>query len=324
MNEVKTRTEIDAAVEASKKFLQPEILEIHLPAMADPILGDALPLLTMPEGRKLALADILQAIEPYRERPRHPHAKGSVTLHDLASFITYCQDFRADTGSDRSAAGRLVIYGCDNPIGLKAILDHDEDAGLPAFGRHTATFSPKETDAWKAWNNVDGQELEQAQLAQFLEDHIGEVANITDDSGPDAVGWKAQQERQFGARLAGPSELLAVAGHLEVTVGRRVTNKPSLATGEVTFEFSEEHETATAGGTKVAVPKLFALSIAPHVNSPPYLVLARLRYRVVSGSVKWRIMLHRLDLVRQVMFRSACDEVEKELNIRPLLGSRAT
>lgn len=331
-----SRTVIDAAMEAARRLHGSQIVEMPLGEYAsDPMLvqkdgSHQLPFAIVPDGRKLV--PLAEHLDVYRARPRFPTLRQTVAMRDLRSFIAYIRAFRADldiepeTGDEVGpiGVGRLVVYGTHAPIALQAVLDHAEDAISPTFNRSLATFEPILAETWKAWTAINGKELQQADLAEFLEDHIAEVAHIPDGTEGEAGAWRQRQEAQFGVELATPSTLLQVAGHLQVNVGRSIVNRPSLADGQVHFEFKETHETATAGGVKVAVPKAFAINVPMHVNGAAYLILARLRYRMAGDKVVWKILLHRLDLVADTVFAHVCDEVEAATGVRPLLGARST
>lgn len=321
MDEFQTRTETDAAFDATRRLAVAQEILVPVP---DPLAPDGVKMLLLPEGRT-ASALAIDILDRYRDRPVTPGVRGAVIVNDLQSFIAYCSAFRADTDSADvegfDAIGRLVVFGRHDPLSLRAVLDHPEAHANPTFGRHTVEYQPIASDTWRAWLQIDGKEMDQGDFAEFLENHIGEVAHIPDDADAVQLDWRRKQEAQFGAALANPSVLMQVAAHLEVTVGRKLAGAPALHSGEVTMRFEEEHTSTTSAGVQVSIPKAFAISLPPYLNSPNYLVLARLRYRVNGGHVKWRIMLHRLDLVRQAVFQSTQQQVSDALGVTPLLGS---
>lgn len=74
-------------------------------------------------------------------------------------------------------------------------------------------------------------------------------------------------------------------------VAARVKNGVRLQTGERTVEFTEEHQNSK--GEAVIIPGVFMVSLPAFVDGEAVRIPARLRYRIVSGDIKWFYQLYR-------------------------------
>jgi len=214
-------------------------------------------------------------IEQFRQAP--DRRKGTATVETLASFIALT-NLHKDTGS--------VLFGktvWPDPK-LTAVLDYDRE-GVEARNRsHRIVYAFPLTEEFKAWVNGNAKPMPQDVFAAFLEEHAAELAAPMD-------GERSEYERLFNEKMATPSEVIALSRHLEVFVAARVKNGIRLQTGERTVEFMEEHQNAK--GEAVIIPGIFMVSVPAFVDGDAVRIPARLRYRIVSGDIKWFYQLYR-------------------------------
>jgi hypothetical protein len=156
---------------------------------------------------------------------------------------------------------------------------------LRAGTSHRAHLVLLNTVAWQEWTRANRQAMSQADFAQFIEDHIPDIA------------------------VPAGAELLEVARNFEARKGVDFKSVQRVSDGSVQFSYNEDVQgTSRAGSMKV--PNEFILGIAPFEGTPKYQVLARLRYRIEAGG---KLMLW-FDLLRlQDVLDAAFAAVETEI-----------
>ncbi|MBW4968520.1 YfdQ family protein, partial [Pseudoalteromonas sp. CR1] len=87
-------------------------------------------------------------------------------------------------------------------------------------------------EPWKIWTASDGKFMTQADFAQFIEDHVHELASPL-PNGQDETLWRDL----FKTTIASPSDMVDLARGLDIKVGAAVKNRVRLATGETSFQF---------------------------------------------------------------------------------------
>ncbi|TIR00850.1 DUF2303 family protein [Mesorhizobium sp.] len=222
-----------------------------------------------------AFRSVKGLIEEFRQAP--DRRKGTATVETLASFIALV---------DRHKDQDSVLFGKTSypEPKLTAVLDYDKE-GVAARNRsHRIVYAFPLTEEFKAWVNGNAKPMAQDVFAAFLEEHAAELAAPTD-------GERSEYERLFNEKMATPSEVVALSRHLEVFVAARVKNGIRLQTGERTVEFSEEHKDSK--GEAVIIPGVFMVSVPAFVDGEAVRIPARLRYRIVSGDIKWFYQLYR-------------------------------
>lgn len=222
-----------------------------------------------------AFRSLRPLIEEFRSAP--DCRKGTATVETLASFINLV---------DRHKDEDSVLFGktmWPDPK-LTAVLDYDRE-GAPARNRsHRIVYAFPLTEEFKSWVNGNANPMAQDLFAAFLEEHAAELSAPSD-------GERSTYEPLFKEKFATPSELISLSRHLEVFVSARVKQGIRLQTGERTIEFSEEHKDSK--GEVVTIPGIFMVSLPAFVDGDPVRIPARLRYRIVSGDVKWFYQLYR-------------------------------
>ena len=231
-------------------------------------------------------------LDPYRLAPQR--RSGQANLSDLASFIAHVNRFK-DADS--------VIFADRIPASpsLLCVLDYHRATadGAPRFGAHRASYKFPLSDQWTAWKGMNEKGMDQASFASWIEDRLHDVAS-PDIAGPVALSFTDLLSCGF----ASPSKLLELSRGLTVHVGRKVTNATSLATGEATMSFAEEHGDST--GKPLKLPTAFLLALPVFRNGAPYQIPARLRYRVKDGAVTWSFSLARMDETFDHAVNEAC------------------
>lgn len=262
------------------------------------------PILLVPDGMKPhSVQKYLDEVMPHPER-----RKGTAKHTTLSSFCEHVKRF-ADEHS--------AVFAHDDPKHprLVAVLDYHEAGsdGVPRWGEHRAIYDFPVSDEWKAWTGVG--DLDQRAFAEFLEDRI---ADVLEPSGAgDAVKAFAEQ---LGCSLASPSALMALSRGLSVRVDQKVAQHLNLSTGEAQIAFEETHREKDGGGP-LKVPGGFAIAIPVFRGGAAYKLPVRLRYRVRSGQITWRIALHRADRAFVDAFEEACNEAHGATGLTVFRGT---
>lgn len=235
------------------------------------VTPDSVPFVITPEG--YAVHDLEKTLEyPIRKR-------GSVTMHDAASFIDY---FKLHQAASR-------IYGQVEPPKFIAIMN-DNRKDEPGWADHRVTYVCPYSKEWKEWKAFAGQPRDQIQFAEFIESHTPDIISSASEepSGAEmlevATSFKAQKKVNFAS-------------------GQRLDN------GQVDFVFQEVIEGSAGAKGHIKVPERFYIGIAVFEGGAPYKVEAKLRYRLKDGNLTmW------FDLVRDhKILEAAFIDVWKEI-----------
>jgi hypothetical protein len=266
--------------------------------------------------------------DEYLDRP--VRRQGVAYLSRVESFIRHVNRF-----SDEDSA----VFANDSNVqpSLTAVLDYHEAVNIegtdatdgadesatdpqPRFGRHRAVFQFPLSDEWKGWTGKDGEPMDMASFARFLEDRIVDVEAVDD---PAQLG---EALRRFittvpnGKNIASPSRLMALATGLKVHEASVVSEVRNLSSGEAQITFDAQH--TDAAGAPLDLPGLFIINLPVFKGSNVvYRLAARLRYRKQSTGIVFWYDLWRADLVFTDAFNEVCDRVERETGLPLFYGS---
>ncbi len=228
------------------------------------------------DAKTQKLSGVRGLLEDYRLRPQNK--TGTANAETLAAFIDL-------TNRHKNESSAIFAKTMWPTPALTAVIDYHEKKE-PAACRHRVKYVFPVTDELKAWMKMNGEGMSQAEFAEFLEEHAAELASPFDAE-------KAEYERLFKMRIAVPSDLMALARHLEVFVGAKVKQGTRLQTGERQIEFTEEH--TNAKGEAVDIPGIFMIAVPAFLDGHPVRIPARLRYRLSGGGVTWFYQLYRAE-----------------------------
>lgn len=204
----------------------------------------------------------IESLERFNAAPADK--RGALTFGDVASLARYV---KAHAGPGSS------IYWDKTPTpSVVAVLDHHAPGatGSAGWGRHTARLKFTNSRAWDEWMIVDGKAQTQAHFAEFVEDHLDDIA---EPAGAD---------------------LLELAKRFSVTRAVTFEGAINLANGNTELRYAETDATKGA----IAIPPGLVLGLTPFDGDPRYRVEARLRYRIDAGKLTLTVKLVRpLDVV---------------------------
>lgn len=270
-----------------------EIVEVATPDVFEG-LPDSFPLAVL-HGDVPKLATVKQLAEEWRNYP--DHRRGVAIVGDVQSFIDLVNRHKHDDS--------VVFVNSDwRKPSMTSVIDyHCVDATGPAdFGMHRVHYAFPFSDEWKVWQKFDGQPMDQATFAEFIEERAPDMTTL-----PEAEAAHHARELQV-AKIGMPMEIFELARGLEVNVGGKVKQNIKLQSGEAKISFVEEH--TGRDGQPITVPGAFALRIPLFYNQEPIDIPVRLRYRIVGGQVVWIYKLFRVDRLVTEAVRVAKQDVE--------------
>lgn len=227
-----------------------------------------------------AAKSIKTLVEEYRHRPERK--SGVAKVFTLDSFVDL---------TNRHKTSDSVIFADTNwrQPSLTTVVDyHTKDASGPADnGKHRIHYEFPLSEEWDAWMRLDGQQMDQKAFAEWIEEHLPELAAPT-------AAEVEELEKTFNMTVASPNKMVMLSRGLQVNVESRVKTSTTLQSGEGELLFEEEHR--DAAGNKLSVPGLFVLAIPPFFMGQPVRMPVRLRYRVIAGQVKWTFKIFRPDV----------------------------
>lgn len=235
----------------------------------------------------------IEDIEKLLPFPTRKRAEVSVTTTD--SFIAYSKK--------HGSLDECVIYAQvdaeKSACVLRALMnDNGEDA--PKWRDHRCTFAPSLSVEWKRWIEKNGKQMNQADFATWIEDNLGDIANVPN--------------------MPTGAQMLQLALAFEATADKRLKSRINLQSGGVRFEYVEDEDKDTR--TAMEVFSRFTLGIPVFDGSTDaYPVEARLKYRDNGGKVTFWYELIRPDRAFKTAVQSSIDRIKAETGFLLLFGT---
>jgi uncharacterized protein YfdQ (DUF2303 family) len=254
-------------------------------------LGDGLPenVLLAIDAKSGKISDVKTQVEAYRQGPKRRIGEAVTTT--LESFIELL--LRHATATETAVFASTTYPN----LKLTAVVNYDTTEKVAGHKDHRIRYSFPITPEMKAWLDKDAKPFDQAEFAEWLEEHCAELASADEAE-------RLHYEDLFKERFAEPSHLIELSRDLEISVGGKVKQNIRLASGERSLVFEETH--SDRNGQPISIPGLFMLSVAAWVDGVPVRIPARLRYRVRGGDILWSYQLYRPDIALR-------DQVKKDL-----------
>lgn len=244
-------------------------------------------LLITPDGHgRTTITDL----DPYKPAPRRQ--KGTVTAHDVDSFIAMVQRQYTD-----DTAIYLDVDYAVSRIQATAVIN-DGTPKSPGWRDHRIVFSPRHSDEWKAWVKHNDTPMTQTYFAAFLETHLTDIAQ---DEGTPAA-----------------AEVLTFVSKLSETRKVKYGSAVNLQNGMTQIEFIEDGDDATRG--KLDVFKEFAIGVQPFFGGEGYKLRAFLRYRIDrnSGQIAFFYELQALSKTLAKATEGLINQINNELDDTPV------
>lgn len=219
---------------------------------------------SVPAGGDVEVVDLDALADKHRDTPKRK--AGAYAVHDALSFIAYLGKHGTDATEVWADAAGCRIVGVLDAHG-------SQDAG---WGGHRVTFAVQHTEAWRAWTALDGKLIEQAALAEHLENRAVDIVR------PSAA------------------TMLEVAETFQATIGVNFESSKLLSSGERQFLYRETVDSKAGRAGQLEIPKDFDLALTPFEGASMYKVKARFRYRITDGALRVGYKLERpTDVIRE-------------------------
>lgn len=226
----------------------------------------------------------IENLLPTPTRPR-----GTVTLRTVDSFIELLNQVKVSN---------TRLYAADDPKAphfIAIINDHSRELG-PGWRDYKLFYACPLSEEWKTWAGMNGKAMKQVDFAKFIEDNLPDVYQ------PAAA------------------EMLEISRTLEAKKSVDFKSAQRLSDGQQEFTYNEAVE-GTAGKGKFKVPEEFKIGIPVFNGGTPYLITARLRYRIDNGVLVLWYDLLREHKVMEDAFKTMREKIETDTELKAIIGS---
>lgn len=269
-----------------------------------------------PDGVSFPVAIVSKANGEYEVLDLHAEARlwrdaperreGTAEAFTLESFISLV-DRHKDIGS---AVFANVLT--DQPS-LMAVIDYHTVDHKPRFGEHRVRYDFPISPEWKAWKAKNGGGMSQGEFAQWIEDHIAEIAAPLDAE-------RSHLEHLFQTSFAASgSSLITFSRGLKINVESKGASFANLQTGEVQLSYEEYHKDSE--NKPIKVPGLIVVKIPLFMGGDEVRLIARLRYRYEGGKVTWFFLFYRWEEAFRNSVLVDVDRVARETGLPVYEGS---
>lgn len=240
------------------------------------------PLVVVPAGATIVNLEHFLAL-PIRKR-------GTVTLHDVASFVSYVNRHKE---TERTVMFASIASGAAS---FTCVFDHHAAEGS-GWREHKAVYRPVQTPEWTRWSNSDRKQMSQKAFAEFIEESVPDIVN---PSG---------------------AEMLEIVLRLEAKTSVQFTSGVRLQNGNQELSYVETTEAKAGEKGTVEVPATFDIGIKLFEGSPGYKISARLKYVIKEKQLFLSYELVRPHLVVRDAVNEIMTAIQDKTGITPLLGS---
>jgi uncharacterized protein YfdQ (DUF2303 family) len=210
----------------------------------------------------------------------HPNRKtGTYTVRDIDAFVEYVQKHGLD---------ETELWGYRDGSTVKAVIDaHAADRA--GWEQHVATLHLEADPDWRAFIERDGQMMQQARFAEFIEDHLHVFAK------PRAA------------------DMLELAQTFQATTKVDFQSSSRLKSGETQLVYNEAVSAGAGKKGSLAIPDEFTVGLSVYRGTEPYAVNARFRYRIEGQTLQLGYRLVRPDKVLDDAFDQVTSRVSTAL-----------
>ena len=233
--------------------------------------------------------------EKYLDAPRRKH--GTVTVDDVASFAQYWDKhaFGADAAPDGSE-----VFADVKTATITAVLNAHQ-AHEPDWQDHRLTLRLAVTPEWAAWAKNNREMMTQDVFAEFIEDHLADIAS--DDQAPCSAAELLEMAQEFQAHTK-----------VDFKSGHRISS------GQAQFAFCETIEAKAGERGTITIPTAFDLGIRVFDDLAAFRVKARFRYRITDGALKLGYHLNDPERVVRDAFGLVVAKAEAACGVKIMLG----
>lgn len=238
-------------------------------------LATALMVRVTSNGSAEFASDIQQAIEARLTEPRR--RRGVMKVTDVDSFVLAVNRWKV--------ANRTTLWCNPTHVALTALID-DNPAGETGAGwrdqslviNYVAPFSTE----WARWTQFADKDFGQEEFANFIDANLADVTTVP---GVEKGTYPS------------PIELLEMARHLSIHTSGQFERKIDPLTGGGVLVVKDQHDSFSG-----KIWRAFPLMLRVFENGTPYLVEARIQFRIGNGKATFRYTLHRAEEIKADAF----------------------
>ena len=248
-------------------------------------------------------------LDEYLDAP--DRRKGTAVVNDMTSFIALTKRHQ-DNDSALFSKSQITENSVNGVI--TAVIDYHTIDHKPRFGGHKIQYNFPVSNLFKLWHEANGEKMEQAEFAQFLENNISDLRE--DDLLKD---FPCKFGYQGVPKFATPAKMFELSRGLEINAQEKVRQSHRVQSGVSEIQYTCEHQ--DAAGEKIEVPEWFLLGIPMFEYGKFFKVPVRLRYRLHAGKVSWSFEMYRIQKIFDAAFGAACEEAQKETALPLYVGT---
>src|SRR5580704_3665270 len=196
------------------------------------------------------------------------YIKQTVTIETADSLVDYVNRFKADTS---------MLFAEISSNRIVALLDYHA-AKAADHVAHRAKMELPFSEEWALWTRASGKLMPQLEFARFIEENAADI------------------------RTPSAGELLDACRDLQIRRKVNFIKAVRTASDNENFEYSEETNATTKKGD-LELPTKFVLGLPVYFGQEDVEVHAFLRWRLDEGQLTLGIQLHRIEHVRQGVFK---------------------
>jgi len=199
-------------------------------------------------------------------KPRY--IRQAVTLQTQDSLVDYVNRFKTES---------TVLFADIACNSICALIDYHAAAAADHVA-HKANLTLPHSEEWTQWTRISGKLMAQLEFARFIEENAADI------------------------RVPSAGELLDACRDLQVRRKVNFIKAVRTASDNENFEFSDETSATTKKGD-LELPTKFVLGLPVYFGEPETEVHAFLRWKLDEGQLMLGIQLHRVEHVRQSVFK---------------------
>lgn len=216
-------------------------------------------------------------------KPRY--IKQTVTIETADSLVDYVNRFKGDDTVlfAEIAANRIV-----------ALVDYHA-AVEAAHVAHRAKLELPFSEEWTLWKGISGRMMQQLEFARFIEENAADI------------------------RAPSAGDLLDACRDLQVHRKVNFIKAVRTSSDNESFEYSDETN-ATSKRDSIEIPTKFVLGLPVYFGDQEREIHAFLRWKLGDDGLTLGIQLHRLEHVRQAVFKQIVQDVANRTNCPAVFG----
>lgn len=256
---------------------------INMDKHTEPLEPGEQPVVIIPEGYRS------ESLEKYLPQP--VQVRQSVKHLTVDSFLNYWKEFSFSAS---------VCFANQENMGFEGIIDYHSGSDYEAASwcLHRVCYQCPVSKEWELWIQNNGKGMTQTTFATFIEDNIVDIV----ENGPGTPS---------GARM------LEVASGLEVHKKVAFKSAKRLDNGEVQFTYNEDINGTDKTG-EMKIPREFWIGVPVFKGDMPFMVKARLRYRMNQGEIRFWYDLYRIDIILDEAFNDAYGRIAAVVGVEKM------